>query len=628
MPYKIPSTADPGYSPHDLLPAPEPKTVNPPEGQFYHQVSKHLIKDIVRIMHNGIPIDLDKVEKLEAVLDSVLADVKARLSSNTLIQQFQSLQHKTIKADYIVDKRSKMRTPKYYLKDFVLSKMDHRSYFMQQVLKDLTNPFTPEDTLPTGVPKWPALLCKRHAAMHPAIQLLVNKKLKSTNKYAKAAMKQLAVDRATMYNKAYHNLIADVDKVELPEFNPASSLQKGKLFAWLGLTSDKVSKDTGLPSWDRDEVERVNKETTDKDIVHFTQAFIDFSFSAIVKQNFIAGFYEYTHNGRLHGGIKLFGAKSFRLTSSNPNLLNMPSTRSIYSKPIKQCLVAPPGKVILAIDYGALEDRVIASLSRDTNKCSIFLDGLDGHCLNAYGYFKEEIAELMTLTGDTRTDVTEFYRLVESGHKLLKAIRQKGKPATFGLSYGSYPPKVASSLKISLPAAEAIFNRYHEVLYPGITEYREKYVLPTAKEYGRIHLGLGCYISTDSPRKDIRTLNNATCQFWSLLTLLAINKVHQLIDASGLQNSIECISTIYDSIYYVVDDDPVIIQVLNDWLVPVLTRDFMEDQTIANEATAEIGYDWADMKQVPHNASTKDIQTVLDDLLAKEGVPLKHPSTS
>lgn len=190
-------------------------------------------------------------------------------------------------------------------------------------------------------------------------------------------------------------------------------------------------------------------------------------------------------------------------------MLNLPSTRSIYAKPVKECFVAPPGYVVLAIDYGALEDRVIASLSRDKNKCAIFLDGLDGHSLNAYGYFKGEVAEHMAVTGDTTADVRTMFDLVESGHKQLKAIRQKGKPATFGLSYGAFPPKVAASLKISVPAAEAIFDSYHNELYPGITKYREEYVLPTAQEHGKVHLGLGCYIKSDNPDKDIRTLNNA-----------------------------------------------------------------------------------------------------------------------
>lgn len=218
----------------------------------------------------------------------------------------------------------------------------------------------------------------------------------------------------------------------------------------------------------------------------------------------------------------------------------------------------------------------------------------------------------MPITGDTFTDVTEFYRLCESGHKELKAIRQKGKGPTFGLAYGAFPPKVASSLKISLPAAEAIFNSYHNELYPGITRYREEYVLPTALEHGKVHLGLGCYIKTDNPGKDIRTINNATAQFWSILTLLTINRMHQLIDEADMQDSVQCISSIYDSIYYVVKDDPTIIKWVNDNLVPIMTQDWMENQTIKNEATAEIGLDWCDMEQIPSGSDETAIAMTLD----------------
>jgi hypothetical protein len=204
-----------------------------------------------------------------------------------------------------------------------------------------------------------------------------------------------------------------------------------------------------------------------------------------------------------------------------------------------------------------------------------------------------------------------MYDLVESGNKELKAIRQKGKPATFGLSYGAFPPKVAASLKISLPAAEAIFNSYHNELYPGITKYREEYVLPTAQAEGRVHMGLGCYIKSDNPDKDIRTLNNGTCQFWSILTLLTINKMHHLIDKAGLQNKVKCISSIYDSIYYVVEDSPETIKWVNDNLVPIMIKDWMVDQTIKNEATAEIGLNWASMEQLANGASTQEITAVL-----------------
>lgn len=190
-------------------------------------------------------------------------------------------------------------------------------------------------------------------------------------------------------------------------------------------------------------------------------------------------------------------------------MLNAPSTGSVYAKPIKKCFIAPPGYVVFSIDYAALEDRVIASLTRDTNKCGIFTQNLDGHSLGAVSYFPTQIAKEMTLTGDIPTDATTFKRLVDEGNKTLKALRQDGKAVTFGLSYGCFPPKVAATLKIPLSDAEEIFNNYHQKLYPSITKYREEYVLPTVQATGRIHLGLGFYMHSDKPSSDIRTLSNA-----------------------------------------------------------------------------------------------------------------------
>jgi len=598
------------YSPWDQLPALEPKTVSPPLGEFYDNTAKHLIKDTVRIMNNGLSIDMDRVFELEETLNEQLLDVKARLAANPLISEFQKLQHHRLTKDFIAERKTKLRDSSYYLKPFDYSNMVHRSYFMHLYATQQGIPLPAEEVSP-GISKWPANLVKTFAKTRPFLQQFLLGKLTKHTLFDEAT--QLIADhKSAMYNEKFLSQIKSPD-LEMPEFNPASSKQKQELFAWLNVESEKTSKDTGLPSFDRDEIERIHKETLDDNIKDFTQSFIDHSFAAIVRNNFIEAFYRYSIDNRLYGTLKLLGAKSARYTSQNPNLLNMPSTKSIFAKPIKRCFKAPEGKIILTADYSALEDRVIASLTRDTNKCNVFLEGLDGHCLNAYGYFPEEIAALMPITGNTVTDVKEFDKL-RADLPALDAIRQKGKPATFGLSYGAYPPKVSRSLKISLPAAEAIFNNYHNVLYPDITNYRENYVLPTVQEHGRIHLGLGFYLKSDDPNRDIRTLANATVQFWSILTAIAINKMHQYIDDAGLQDSVKIVSTIYDSIYFEIDKDPEIIKWVNDRLIPVMSKDFMPDQTVHNDAESEIGPDWATLKAIPANATTTQINEVLKDL--------------
>jgi len=227
--------------------------------------------------------------------------------------------------------------------------------------------------------------------------------------------------------------------------------------------------------------------------------------------------------------------------------------------------------------------------------------------LGACTYFPEAVATQMPLSGNVIEDAKQFKTLVDSGNKVLKDLRQNGKKVTFGLSYGAYPPKVAASLKCPLSQAEQIFDNYHNKLFSGITKYREDYILPTTQANGRLHLGLGFYISTDYPDGDIRTTNNASCQFWSILTALTINKMHHLIDDAGYTDDIIIISTIYDSIYFEVRNKPHIIKWLNDNLIRVMTQDFMENQTIHNEANLEIGPDWATLTELDNNCSELDV---------------------
>lgn len=603
------------YSPHDQLPAPEPSKYQYPIGYFYEHTAKYLIKDTVRIMDNGLNIDIDKVIELEEVLNQQLEEVAAELAGNPLIQKYLKKFHKAQIKAYVEERKTKLRSADYYLVDFKPKDMNHKSYFMDEYAKQ-QGWSTPEDKLPTGVGKWPTNLIKKYSKTNKVLQMLLEGNLPKDMPIIATAMQRLAQDKADMYNNKFLEQVKN-PSVPYPVFNPGSALQKQELFDMLKVESDKTSKKTGLPSWDRAEIERVNLSTQDEDIKHLTQCFIDHSFAAIIRNNFIKAFYNFTVDGRLYGQYKLLGAKSGRYTSANPNMLNMPSTRSRFAKPVKKCFTAPEGKVILTADYSALEDRVIASLSRDANKCDIFLKDLDGHSVNAVGYFPDKIGKLMPLTGDTPTDATNFKKLVDDGNTEAGELRQDSKGPTFGLAYGAFPPKIAATLKISLEEATDLFNNYHNVLYPGITDYRENYVLATSKNEGEIHLGLGFTLKSDDPDKDIRTLANATCQFWSILTALTINKMHQLIDANEYQEHVKVTSTIYDSIYFEVTEDPEIIKWVNDNLIEVMTVDFMEDQTIPNEAESDIGYDWADMIKINNNATVDEIKKVLQTLREK-----------
>lgn len=625
------------YSPWDLLPVEEPRLYAPEEPDyFYNNVSKHLIKDVVRIMNNGIPINFDKVKELEEVLDTVIAKVHTTLANNKYIKQYLVQKHSGLFKEREDELQSKMRTAADYPKPYKFNDMDFRSYYMFI----LTDGFETGEIIATGIPKWTVKDIKLYAEVHNENAIKAIKEDTYDRGIAEQARQMWADAKAMMHNQAYLDKLSTAYSDTTPTFNPASPDQKHEVFTdMFGFESEKntdgwekylrevakierrggdasfIKVPKNQYSWDRDNIERVMRENEeDADLVELCQALIDYSFGAIVRDNFINAFYTYSVDSILYGNLNLFGAKSFRLTSNRPNMLNMPSTGSIYAKPLKKCLTAPEGFVIYTIDYSALEDRVIASLSKDENKCNIFLEGLDGHCLNAYGYFKEEIEQHMELTGNTTTDVKQFYELVEGGNKDLKGIRQKGKPATFGLAYGAFPPKVSRALKISIPAAEAIFDRYHNELYGGITDYRENYVLPTAKRDGRIHLGLGCYLYTDNPDKDIRTLNNATIQFWSILTLLTINKVHQLTDEQEMDKDVYCIATIYDSIYYLVRDNTESIKWLNDTIVPIMCKDFVKNQIVKNEAVGEIGRNWADLEQISNGASIEEIEGVLNEL--------------
>ena len=344
------------------LPQPAPSVYDPSELQldyFYENIAKPLIEDTNKIMSNGLPIDMERVAELESTLDEVLSGVKEIIANNQIIIDFHAQKYPKVRDEYLKEINSKLRNVQYFMKTFKNGNTIHRSFYMEEFRKrypkfKLT---PPTDMLDLGIPKWTAKLVKAYLQICPELQSVMDKTVPEADPIAIEAMNQLARAKvkADSINQRYLEQIKTVsmDKL-LPEFLPSSPQQKAELFAWLGLESETTSKTTGDPSWPRDQIERINHETKDPVLEEITQAFIDFSFGAIVKNNFIEAFYKYSVDGKLYGDYKLLGAKSARYTSQRPNMLNMPSTGSIYAKPIKKCFTAPPGYLVFSIDYAAL----------------------------------------------------------------------------------------------------------------------------------------------------------------------------------------------------------------------------------------------------------------------------------
>ncbi len=588
--------------PIEHLPIPFPAEYDPGPEWFYENIAKHLIPDMLDLMNVGLHIDHNAVEDLRRVIDEVLDSVDKRLSESSLIQQFQEYRLPAAQKAHAEKCTQAVRTYEYYLKQYKPGDMLHRTWVVNTYLRHLRRDKDVRD-------KWALADLKKYNIFlkDPLVKSIIEKRPLSSNKHVIAGMRALAEYKAELWNRPREEKAKE--PVDLQPFNPNSDKQIKEFFEMLEVEPLAFSQKTGDASWGRKQLSELMSSTTDPELIFVLEAFIDNSFSAIIKNNFIKAFDTFTIDGVLHGNIKLFGAKSFRPTSNSPNLLNAPSTGSIYAKPLKRCFIAPDGRIIYTADLSALEDRVIANVSKDKNKCNIFLEGLDGHSLNACGYFRSDVIKELGEHTDDVVLVKDFMAAVDAGNKILAAIRQNSKAPTFKLAYGGFPDSDKGGV-----ITQEIFDNYHEVLYPGVTEYRENYVRKTAEKQGYIHLGLGCRIYSNDPFSHIRTLHNATIQFWSILTLIAINEFNYRIKEAQLQKEVQVCSTIYDSIYNYVVKDAEIVKWVNDNLIEVMTVQYLQDEIIHNEAEGEIGNNWADLHKIKNNSSVEEIQEVLNEL--------------
>lgn len=180
-------------------------------------------------------------------------------------------------------------------------------------------------------------------------------------------------------------------------FNPNSGAHIGELlYVQMGLPILDTT-DTGLPATGADTLEKLLNHTENTDYKQLITTLIEYSKIAKILSSFIPAFNKGTvkTNGRkyLHGSFNIGGTVSGRLSSSSPNLQNVPAN-STYGKSIKKCFKAPKKWLMVGADFNSLEDYVSALTTRDSNKLAVYEKGFDGHCLRAAYYFKELMPDI------------------------------------------------------------------------------------------------------------------------------------------------------------------------------------------------------------------------------------------
>ncbi len=170
------------------------------------------------------------------------------------------------------------------------------------------------------------------------------------------------------------------------------------------------------------------------------------------------------HTGRLHTSFNQTVAATGRLSSSEPNLQNIP-IRGEEGRRIRQAFVAPPGHVLIAADYSQIELRVLAHLSRDPALIEAFRSEQDIHARTA-----AEVFGVMpgTVTGE---------------------MRRVAKVINFGILYGMGAQRLAQELGIATADAQRYIASYFE-RYAGVRTYMDG-VVASARERGFVSTILG-----------------------------------------------------------------------------------------------------------------------------------------
>jgi DNA polymerase I len=282
-----------------------------------------------------------------------------------------------------------------------------------------------------------------------------------------AAMEQTGVllDRKRLadigegFEQRIETLQAEIFELAGHDFTIGSPQQLGEVFFdELGLTKKRRGKtgfstDARVLSQIRDEHPIVEKVEQWRELTKLKSTYLD-ALPELIDPD----------TGRLHTTFNQTATATGRLSSTNPNLQNIP-IRTEEGRPIRSCFVAPRGHRLLSADYNQIELRILAHIAGEDALREIFARGEDIHAATA--------AEV----------------LGSDPHKVSPGERSKAKMVNYGIAYGLSAYGLADRLNIEQEEAASYIERYFE-RFPKVKRYIEE-TIDFARKEGYVKTLLG-----------------------------------------------------------------------------------------------------------------------------------------
>ena len=339
------------------------------------------------------------------------------------------------------------------------------------------------------------------------------------------------------------------------------------LFFKLNLPPVKKTK-TGL-STDEEVLEKLKEDGAE-----IAKAILEYRKLAKLKNTYIDAIPKLRdENNRVHTTFNQIGTTTGRLSSSDPNLQNIPVKTDEGIK-IRQGFVAEKGSILMGIDYSQIELRVLAQLSGDENLRAAYQNNMDLHSLTARKIF--ELSE--------NDEVTREQRII-------------AKTINFSIIYGKTAFGLAKELGITQREASEYIERYFNQ-YPRVKEFEKEIVEFTEKN--------GYTETLFGRRRIIEGINSKNKNIKSQAERMAVNSVIQGTAAEVLkQVMIEIYRYIKDkagiSLLLQVHDE-LIFEISQDRLeeyrenIEKIMRECVKFDSVPLEINTNIGVNWAETK--------------------------------